>query len=153
MTPPIARVRPLEEHDLPALLALYEQLHLADDAHAPGSALAVWRHILTQPWIVHLGVFAGETLAAACHAVIVPNLTHGARPYAIIEGVITHDAHRRQGHGATAMRALIARCWDAGCYKVSLTSSVKRAEAHAFYRRLGFTTGNKHAFVLLRDAP
>jgi GNAT superfamily N-acetyltransferase len=144
----VAELRALEEGDLPALLALYEQLELGGDAS--GAELAsTWSHILRQEWLIYLGVFVEQQLAATCHAVVVPNLTHGARPYAIIEAVVTDAQHRRRGHGARAMRALIERCWQAGCYKVSLTSGMQRVQAHAFYEALGFVS-SKRAFVLRR---
>ena len=50
------------------------------------------------------------------------------------------------------MRALIERCWDAGCYKIQLASGFKRGPAHDFYRALGFDGDRKRAFVLTREA-
>ncbi len=35
------------------------------------------------------------------------------------------------------------RCQEAGCYKMSLSSNLKRAQAHAFYESIGF---EKHGY-------
>jgi GNAT superfamily N-acetyltransferase len=71
--------------------------------------------------------------------VIVPNLSHNTAPYAIIENVIVESALRSQGHGAQLIRHAVEEARRAGCYKVSLTSSKRRPDAHRFYERLGFT--------------
>jgi len=84
--------------------------------------------------------------------VIVPNLSRGVRPYAIIENVGTLDTHRRQGLGALVVRAAIARCWEAGCYKIMLASGVGGSGAHVFYDALGFDRRAKQSFVLKRPS-
>lgn len=109
---------------------------------------ATWERILGSDLLLYLGVFVGPTLASTCHAVIVPNLSRGNRPYAIIENVGTLASQRRRGLGTLAMRTAISRCWEAGCYKVMLASGVQRSGAHEFYERLGFDGNAKRSFVL-----
>ena len=70
--------------------------------------------------------------------IIVPNLTHVGRPYAIIENVVVDASERGAGHGEALMRHAIEEARRAGCYKVSLTSNKSRPDAHRFYERLGF---------------
>jgi GNAT superfamily N-acetyltransferase len=36
------------------------------------------------------------------------------------------------------MRFAMDRCAEAGCYKLALSSNVRREDAHRFYERLGF---------------
>ncbi|HEX5480753.1 MAG TPA: GNAT family N-acetyltransferase, partial [Dehalococcoidia bacterium] len=60
--------------------------------------------------------------------------------------VVREDA-RRGGIGAALMREAIAAARETGCYKVALTSNLRRTEAHAFYERLGFVT-TQRAFRL-----
>ncbi|HKU42363.1 MAG TPA: GNAT family N-acetyltransferase, partial [Polyangiales bacterium] len=108
----------------------------------------IWESILVDRSHIYLGGFLDGALVSACNAVVVPNLTRGARPYAIIENVITHSSQRRHGYGAQLMRALIERCRARNCYKISLTSGVQRGPAHDFYRNLGFDPDAKRAFVL-----
>jgi GNAT superfamily N-acetyltransferase len=151
MATPILRTLALA--DLPELLRLYVQVELLDPQTDRGLIARTWARILDEPMLIYVGAFDGETLASTCHAVIVPNLTRGARPYAVIENVATDERLRRRGFGSLAIRHLITRCWESGCYKVSLTSGIHRGPAHAFYESLGFDRDAKHAFVLKPGAP
>jgi len=148
----IPEVRRLDVGDLDSLLALYSDIGFGLlEAHADRQRLEqTWLRILASDMLVYLGVFVEGALAATCHAVIVPNLTRGVRPYAVIENVGTLAAHRRRGLGSIAMRAIIEHCWEAGCYKIMLASGVQRSGAHAFYHALGFDSRAKQSFVLTR---
>ena len=77
-----------------------------------------------------------------------PNLTRGARPYAVIENVWTDPGSRRQGLGSEVLQELLSRCWAARCYKVMLLSASHRGAAHEFYERNGFDKHAKQGFVL-----
>ncbi|RYZ05144.1 MAG: GNAT family N-acetyltransferase [Myxococcales bacterium] len=144
-------IRELGPGDLQELLGLYRDLH-AEDAPPPTFAelTALWASIVSDPRLVYLGAFESGELLAACNAAVVPNLTRGARPYALIENVVTKAAARRRGLGAAVLRALLERCWAAGCYKVMLMSAASRPEAHRFYESVGFDGQSKHAFVMQR---
>lgn len=95
-----------------------------------------------------MGAFVGRSLVGACNASIVPNLTRGARPYAVIENVVTDAAYRRREIGTRVLRAILDRCRSGRCYKVMLMSGVGRAEIHGFYESLGFDKSSKQAFVI-----
>lgn len=142
--------RALHADDLAELLRLYEQLHAGDTPAASDAQRATFDQILASPWLRYVGIFHADRLVATAHAAIVPNLTRGARPYAVIENVVTCASVRRQGFGAQLMRGLMQECWDAGCYKIMLMSGIKRAEVHAFYVALGFSKTDKQAFVISR---
>ena len=78
---------------------------------------------------------------------MVPNLTRGARPYALIENVVTDAAFRRCGIATFLMQELLARCWARGCYKAMLLSGSSRDEAHGLYLAVGFDASAKLGFV------
>ena len=69
---------------------------------------------------------------------IVQNLTHGGASWAIIENVVVDSACQRQGVGSALIDEIVRRCSDAGCYKMQLLSNKQRAQAHDFYRSVGF---------------
>jgi GNAT superfamily N-acetyltransferase len=69
---------------------------------------------------------------------LLPNLSHGGRPYAIVENVVVDGERRGGGYGRLLMRHAERLADEAGCYKLSLTSNVKRAPAHAFYESIGY---------------
>jgi GNAT superfamily N-acetyltransferase len=144
-------VRELGPGDLDALLALYRHLHAADDPLPERPRVqAIWRSIQSDPSQIYLGGSVAGELVSACNAAVIANLTRGARPYAVIENVVTDASHRRRGIGAAVMRELLQRCWARDCYKVMLMSAMHRAEVHAFYESLGFDRTAKQAFVITR---
>jgi len=69
---------------------------------------------------------------------IVPNMTHGGAPWAIIENVVVDSACRRHGVGSAWINAIARMCSDARCYKMQLLSNKQRTQAHDFYRSVGF---------------
>ncbi len=76
----------------------------------------------------------------------VPNLTREARPFAVIENVVTHSAHRNRGFGRAILRAAVAAAKNAGCYKVHLATGSKRESTLRFYEGAGFTRDAKTYF-------
>jgi len=80
----------------------------------------------------------GTELATSCTLAVIPNLTRGGAPYALIENVVTHAEHRSRGFGKAILEAAIGRAWDAGCYKVMLMTGSKRPWTLAFYEAAGF---------------
>jgi GNAT superfamily N-acetyltransferase len=141
-------VRRLALEDLAGLLALYAELHPSDEALPPADQVhSIWRTLLDGPQYVYIGAFVEGRLVSACNATVIPNLTRGARPYALIENVVTHSEFRLRGYGKAAMEALMEICWSRGCYKIMLLSALQRAEAHGFYAALGFDPRAKQAFV------
>jgi GNAT superfamily N-acetyltransferase len=73
-------------------------------------------------------------------------LAHGARHHAIVEDVVVAAEARGQGIGEAMMRFAMQRCAERRCYKLALSSHLRREEAHRFYERLGFT---KHGYSFL----
>jgi GNAT superfamily N-acetyltransferase len=69
---------------------------------------------------------------------VVANLSHGARPWAILENMIVDGNYRNKGIGHMLIDFALDFCRDAGCYKAQLLSNVKRDNAHRFYRSAGF---------------
>lgn len=141
-------VRELATQDLDALLALYADLHEADEPAPRARLEQVWQALVADPGQLYLGAFVAGELVSACNAAIIDNLTRGARPYAVIENVVTRRDHRRRGIGGATLGALVERCLQRGCYKVMLMSAAGRQGAHRFYTRLGFDAGAKRAFVI-----
>ncbi len=143
------RVRQLRREDLNVLLELYD--HLTRDRVPPPSRThleAVWDELCTDPRYLYFGAEIDGRIVASCTVTIIPNLTRSAKPYGVIENVVTHSDFRRRGCGAAVMNEAIDRCWAADCYKVMLLSGAGREEAHAFYENLGFDKNAKQGFVI-----
>jgi ribosomal protein S18 acetylase RimI-like enzyme len=134
-------IRPAAANDLDGLLSLYQEL--AEDspvkmpAHSSQSRL-VLKTILDDP-VRHLHVAVTSTrIVGTADLLVVTNLTHQARPWAVIENVIVTASARRQGIGAALLQHLVQIASSAGCYKVQLHSGKQRAQAHDLYKKIGF---------------
>lgn len=134
----MATVRAATEQDIPRILELYEEL--------TGERHDLTRHE-TEPIFAEIKAMTGHELLVAEEdgevvgtmvLIIVPNFSHGALPWAIVENMVVDPAHRRRGVGRALMDYALARAREAGCYKLQLMSNTKRREAHWFYSRLGF---------------
>jgi GNAT superfamily N-acetyltransferase len=140
------RIRTATAPDLPLLLALYG--HLNDEGPPPPEAAARnWRALLANPAItLFLAEAAGEAVAT-CMLIVTPSLTRAARPFALIENVVTHAAHRRQGHGRAVLRAALDAAWAQDCYKAMLLTGSRQESTMRFYEGAGFRRGEKTGFV------
>jgi GNAT superfamily N-acetyltransferase len=150
-------IRPARVEDLETLLALYAELADEPSPSAPAAdeAHAVLEEVLAQPKRhLTVAVLDGRVVGSA-DMLIVANLTHGARPWAIVENVIVTVSARRGGVGAGLMANLLSLARADGCYKVQLLSAEHR-RARAFYESLGFkvlSNGFKLYFEESMDAP
>jgi GNAT superfamily N-acetyltransferase len=77
-------------------------------------------------------------VVAMCQLIIFRHFQIGGGLCAEVESVHVHPSLRGQGLGSILMRAALDYARDAGCYRVQLTSNVRRLDAHRFYERLGF---------------
>jgi len=103
-----------------------------------GVAADRYRQMMTHPGLtVFLAEIDHETVGT-CTLLVVPNLSRGGAPFALIENVVTHPDYRSSGIGAKVMEAAIERAWADGCYKIMLMSGEANQAAHRFYERIGF---------------
>ena len=140
--------RPATAADLPAMLALYRHLSPEDPPLSPDEAAASW-HALLDASLSHLLVAeVAGTIAASCLLLIVPNLTRGGRPFAIVENVVTHAAYRRRGLASRLLRMARDRARAAGCYKMMLATGRTDESVLRFYEQAGFARGGKTFFEM-----
>ena len=144
-------VRPADHADLPHLLDLYVHLNPDDARCSPDDAVAVLDHLLCYKGSVVLVGAIGDALLTTCTVVVIPNLTRGGKPYALIENVVTHADHRGLGYGRRVLSAALERAWEAGCYKVMLMTGSKKPTTLAFYEAAGFEQ-SKTGFQVRRAA-
>ena len=142
-------VRPAGAGDLAAVLGLLAQLNPGDPPLSPEVAEATWRAILARPGVETLVAELDGAVAACLTLVVVPNLSRGAQPYALIENVVTDEAHRGRRIGRRLLDAAVARAWALGAYKVMLMTGSKQESTLGFYRAGGFTA-DKTAFQIRR---
>ena len=145
-----ATIRPARPDELDGVLALYRHLNPDDPPPSPDAAAAAWSALLGSGLTTVLVADAVGALASSCTVVVVPNLTRKARPYAVIENVVTHPDHRRAGLGRAVLSAALDIAWRAGCYKVMLATGSRREDTLRFYEGAGFARGGKTFFQVRR---
>lgn len=134
-------IRDAELGDVGQLLELYRELAEGDPARSPGdvaTARSALSLILGES-DHHLCVASvNGTVVGAAELIVVPNLTHHGRPWAVIENVIVNGSARSNGAGTRLLEHLLAIAHASDCYKVQLHSRKHRIDAHRVYQRLGF---------------
>lgn len=141
----IPRVRPLGGEDTEASLRLYTEL-------TPGpkevSADAFY-DVLAHSGTTVFGAEGAGTILAMATLHILPNVTWGGRPYALIENVVTDRNHRKRGIGRAVLLGALDQAWRADAYKVMLLTGQNRG-ARGFYESVGFSAEDKDAMVIRR---
>ena len=144
-------VREATAADLKALLELYLHLHETALAEDGARLRGAWDRILSDP-NHHLLVNEQDgQLVSSCVCVVVPNLTRNARPYALIENVVTRADCRRRGFATACLNRAREIAAAAGCYKIMLLTGAKDEATLRFYRRAGFDDREKTAFIQRLD--
>lgn len=85
-----ADIRYIRQDELQKLLDLYKHLHQDDPELHVENIKSLWDQIYHDKNMHYLVAEKDGQLVASCVLVIVPNLTRNARPYGLIENVVTH---------------------------------------------------------------
>ncbi|MGW5559695.1 N-acetyltransferase family protein [Micromonospora sp. NPDC003944] len=126
------------EDDPERVFDVLRQLAPDDARPDPARLTTAWRDLHAQAGRRLLLAVAGETIVGTLDTLVAPNLTHGARPYMVVENVVVAAGWRRRGVARSLMLAAFDDAAAAGCYKVQLVSNAARTDAHRFYASLGF---------------
>jgi GNAT superfamily N-acetyltransferase len=140
--------RDARPEDLTALLALYRQLSPEDPPLLEDEARPQLEALLASGMTHLLIAEADGMVAGTCLLVIIPNLTRGGRPFAIIENVVTHAGVRRRGVATALLKTAQERAWSANCYKLMLATGRSEEGVLRFYEQAGFTRGGKTFFEI-----
>ena len=143
-------VREATFDDLAGVLALYRQLSPEDPDLSIEQAKPAWSALLTSPMSTVVVADADGFAAASCVLVIVPNLTRGARPFALIENVVTDPGYRKRGLGTAVLHFAMQAAWQQRCYKVMLSSGRTDEATLRFYENAGLRRGGKTFFEARR---
>jgi GNAT superfamily N-acetyltransferase len=143
---PIA-IRKALKSDLETILALYADLEIGDspsfDLH---DAERIFERMKRYPnYSVYVAELEGKIIGAFA-LLIMDNLAHRGAPSGVVEDVVVHAEWRGRGIGKAVMQFAMEQCCQAGCYKLALSSNLKRESAHKFYESLGF---ERHGYSFL----
>lgn len=145
----IERVRLIKHNELEKLLSLYQYLNPDDPCLAIDQGLQQhWNDIQSDPFLYYFVIEEDGMLVSSCTLAIIKNLTRSARSYALIENVVTHSDHRRNGYATAVLQKAIQTAKDKDCYKVMLMTSRKDERTLRFYEQAGFARGEKTGFII-----
>ena len=139
-------IREVRIDEYQQLMELYLHLH---ETEIPPAELTkdLWERLVNDP-DYHLIVAEEDgKLVATCTCVVIPNLTHGPRPYAWVENVVTHPDYRGRGLATACLDYAkeIARLEN--CYRLVLMTGSKLESTLQFYERAGYNRTDKTGFI------
>ncbi len=137
------------ESDLEAVLSLYSQ-PLMDNGEVltREQALEIFRKMQRYPDYRLYVAQSDRTVVGTFTLLIMDNLGHLGTPSGVIEDVAVHPQWQGKGIGTEMMQFALEICRDSGCYKVALSSNLKRVNAHRFYKSVGF---EHHGYSFIVD--
>lgn len=140
-------IRKANERDLNKLLKLYTQLHNNPLPQINSTITAIWDKIISDDNHYIIVAENENNIISSCVLVIIPNLTHNQQPYAIIENVITDERYRNMGYASKILDYAKRIAIENNCYKIMLMTSSKQDSTLNFYRKAGYNSEDKTAFI------
>jgi len=139
------QVREAVKEDFENVLELY--LHLKSDIIHDDRAERTWDRILKSDYQHLILGFIDGCLVSSCIIDICDNLTHGSRPFAVIENVVTHSDYRRKGYASFVLEYAKEIAVENDCYKIMLMTGSKEEGVKKFYIKESYNSDDKIAFI------
>lgn len=143
-------IREMQRSDLPNVLLLYQQPEV-DNGNGLSviEAESILDKVESYPFYRFYVATRNESEIVGVYGLLImENLGHKGASSGLVEGVCVTPSMHGQGIGKAMMRHAMDICHQRGCYKLALSSNVKRSKAHAFYLSLGF---KQHGLSFLVD--
>ncbi|MCI8410331.1 MAG: GNAT family N-acetyltransferase [Lachnospiraceae bacterium] len=140
-------IREITENDFDSLMTLYMQLHDNPMPEKTEEIMELWEKIIADD--NHHIIVAEEDgkIVSSCVCVIIPNLTHNQQPYAFVENVITDERYRKKGLATECLHYAKNIAQKENCYKLMLLTGSKQESTLNFYRKAGYNSEDKTAFI------
>lgn len=143
-------IRKATSTDADALQDLYLN-HLTSSPPKEPQDIKVWREMLDrfendELYYLLVGEVDSKVVSSVT-LIVVPNLTHNTRPYAVVENVVTHVDYRGKHYATELMKKASDIAAEFNCYKIMLLTGSKRENTIRFYENCGFNKNDKTAFI------
>jgi GNAT superfamily N-acetyltransferase len=137
-------IRDACEDDLPAVLRILAESGIdGGESFTLEEARQHFARIRQRPGFRLLAASVkGETVGTYVLQ-IMEKLGKRGTPAGVVEDVAVLPSRQGQGIGRAMMEHAREACRSAGCYKLALSSNLRREDAHRFYDSLGF---ERHGF-------
>lgn len=137
-------IREAVKEDLSGVLLLYAQPDMDDEQALPlEQAEGIFAKMTSYPNYKLYVALDGDEIVGTFALAVMDNLAHQGACSGLIEDVVVKHNRQGKGIGRQMMAHAMECCRQNGCYKVALSSNVKRTNAHWFYESLGF---ERHGF-------
>jgi len=144
-------VRTAKPYDFDAINNLYLEANQSDNAENIDAIRTTFLSIVDDPRNFIFACVEQDLIVTTCYLNIIPNITWGPAPYALIENVVTTEAHRRKGYGRKCIAHAIDFAFSKkGCFKVLLSSSQRNDRTREFYKSVGFEQ-SKDGYVIYKQ--
>jgi GNAT superfamily N-acetyltransferase len=140
-------VREVKNDELNDLLELYTHLHELGVPEFNEHLRDTWESICAD---INHHIIVCEVdgkIVSSCVCVIIQNLTRNVRPYAFIENVVTHRDYRGKGYASACLDFAKEIAEKSNCYKMMLLTGSKSDSTLDFYKRAGYNSNDKTAFI------
>lgn len=133
-------LREANANDIDQVMGLYAQPAFDNgQVLSSAEAQAVFARFARYPNYRLFVACHGERVVGSYALLVMDNLGHRGTPSAVVEDVVVAADQQGHGVGRLMMAHAVAEARTAGCYKLALSSNLRRTDAHRFYEALGFT--------------
>ncbi len=140
-------IREINNDDFDALMKLYMQLHSNLMPKKTPEVMELWNRIINDKDHHIIVVEEDGKIISSCVCVIIPNLTHNQQAYALVENVITDEEYRGKGLATKCLNYAKEIALKENCYKLMLLTGSKKDSTLNFYRKAGYNSEDKTAFI------
>ena len=140
-------IREIKVYELNVLLELYTHLHELGVPENNEHLRNTWKSICADKNHHIIVCEVDGKIVSSCVCVIIPNLTRNIRPYAFVENVVTHRDYRGKGYASACLDFAKSIAQDENCYKMMLLTGSKSESTLNFYKRAGYNSDDKTAFI------
>lgn len=104
--------------------------HLTSTSPPEQQDIEVWKEMIASfeqdPYYHLLVGIKNQHVVSSVTLIIIRNLTHNNRPYALIENVVTHLDYRGHHYASMLIEQAVAIARKENCYKVMLMTGSKK---------------------------
>lgn len=140
-------IREANNDDLEQILKLYTHLHNNEMPFIDDTILNIWKLMINDKNYHIIVALANDIIVSSCVLVVIPNLTHFQKPYALIENVITHKEFRNKGIATQVLSYAKEIAVGENCYKIMLLTGSKEETTLGFYKKSGYNCVDKTGFI------
>lgn len=140
-------IREAREDDYRQLMELYCQLHEKSVPEFKSDTKELWLRLVNDTGYHLIVAEEDGKIVSTCTCIVIHNMTHGPRPYAFVENVVTDSDYRGRGLATACLDKAKEIAVMNNCYRLILMTGSKLASTLDFYRRAGYNDNDKTAFI------